>query len=89
MIHHFKLVCLALLTTMKYLCFTREARAFHTEAHPVNFKDLDADGGWESSPALCKLPSLQEPVQCRGRGYVAPFCPLTNTITRKSPVEVW
>lgn len=45
--------------------------------------------GVQPSPALHKLPSLQEPLQCRCRGYVASFYPLTNTVTKKPPVELW
>ncbi|OPJ88562.1 hypothetical protein AV530_003083 [Patagioenas fasciata monilis] len=75
---------------MKCFCFTREAREFHTQAHPVNFKDAGADVGWESSPALHKLLSPQEPPLQRvggaGRAYGAGTLPW---MSRKDFVGLW
>lgn len=81
MIHHLLLVCPALLTAVKCFCFAREARVFHAQANPTTPEDVGTGGNaLQPSPAA---------VPVHLRGYVAPFCSLTNIITENSAVQMW
>lgn len=59
---------------------------FHAQADPTTPEDVGTDGN-ASQPSPAAVPTGALPVHLRG--YVAPFCSLTNIITENSAVQTW